>query len=97
VFVREIYAVCFLRTIDLNVKTKHDCYLNHPIRLQNDEIDDVLLDSANQLEISRVDLITWVTSKRSHEFITYNPEPDVHDFLAEFTHYFVPDVRRAYG
>jgi hypothetical protein len=56
-----------IRTKDLKIATNKPCYLTHPKR--NDEIDDVLLDTANQLELSKQDLILWATSFRSYDFL----------------------------
>lgn len=71
-----------LRNADLEIKKiPGKCYLSHPNR--NEDIDDVLLDSANQLEIDRTDLIQWVTSIRSWYFIDLEPEPEVSDFFRE--------------
>lgn len=71
-----------LRNSDLNIKTKNKCYLTHPNR--NEDIDDVLLDSANQIELTKKDLIAWTTSPRSWLFFEQEPEPEVSDFLKEF-------------
>jgi len=72
-----------LRTTDLKVKNvKHNCYLTHPKR--DEDLDDVLLDCANQLELSKTDLVQWVTSPRSWFFIETEPEPEVSDFVQEF-------------
>jgi hypothetical protein len=74
--------VC-LRNADLKIKTTHNCYLTHPYR--NEDTDDVLLDSANQLELSRKDLVGWVISERSWTFIDTEPEPEISDFFDEFS------------
>lgn len=68
---------------DLNrIKAIHNCYLTHPNR--TDDTDDVLLDSVNQLELSRKDLIEWVTSKRSWFLLENEPDPEVSNFMDEF-------------
>jgi hypothetical protein len=64
------------------VQAIHDCYLTHPNRTE--DTDDVLLDSANQRELSRTDLIEWVTSKRSWFLLEHEPDPEVSDFIDWF-------------
>lgn len=72
-----------LRTTDLEVKNiTRDCYLTHPSR--NEDTDDALLDVANRLEMSRKDLIEWITSPRSWYFIETESDPEEMDFLHEF-------------
>ena len=63
--------------------TKH-CYLTHPKR--DGDTDDVILDAANQLDLSRKDLVTWITSYTSWEFMrrVNNMELEVEDFSYEF-------------
>lgn len=76
-----------LKNADLDhVKDLPDkCYLNHPNR--SDDSDDVLLDAANQSEISRKDLLFWTTSLESSLFmdeIEDISDIDVSDFRKEF-------------
>lgn len=73
-----------LRNADLAVEATSPCYLNHPKR--DDDIDDLLLDVANQLELSRKDLIRWVKSPRSWKFMyeLSEVEIDMLDFEREF-------------
>ena len=57
-----------LKNADLeNINAIHECYITHPLR--SDDSDDVLLDTANQLEMTKRDLIKWATSKKSYEFM----------------------------
>lgn len=73
-----------LKNSDLNIKALHSCYLTHPAR--NEDTDDVLLDTANQMELSKGDLIKWVTSKKSYKFMDEFEDEDleVTDFSREF-------------
>lgn len=68
---------------DLNVQSAHNCYLTHPSR--NDDTDDVILDAANQLFLSKKDLMAWVTSEQSWVFMNMkDTDLDVCDFSDEF-------------
>jgi len=72
-----------LRNSDLNITTIRPCYLTHPAR--NEDTDDVLLDTANQLDLTRRDLVQWVVSKSSWHFMSEfaQQEIDVNDFSKE--------------
>jgi len=79
------YTVC-LRYADINnIKdVHHDCYLTHPDR--SDDIDDTVLDAANQLDMRRKDLVSWLKSDRSWKILeeAEGDELDVSDFIKEF-------------
>ena len=68
---------------DLNIKATGNCYLTHPNR--NEDLDDVVLDAANQLELGKQDLIAWITSSSSWRFMkkAEQMELDVNDFSEE--------------
>jgi hypothetical protein len=70
--------------IDSIKEITQNCYITHPLR--NDDTDDVLLDTANQLDLTRKDLIEWITSDRSWQFMceANSSDLDVSDFLKEF-------------
>jgi len=75
-----------LENMDIDsIEVSHDCYLTHPDR--SDDSDDVLLDAANQCDLTKKDLVRWATSARSFCFmdeIDNISDIDVSDFRMEF-------------
>lgn len=73
-----------LKNSDLIITALHSCYLTHPAR--NEETDDVLLDTANQMDLTKRELLRWVLSKKSWQFMDEfkDEEVDVTDFSKEF-------------
>ena len=73
-----------LKNSDLNITALHNCYLTHPAR--SEETDDVLLDTANQMELTKRELLKWTLSKKSWKFMDEleDQEVDVTDFSREF-------------
>lgn len=74
-----------LRIKDLHFATETlgPCYLNH--RSRSEELDDFLIDAANQIYLDKKDLKRWVTSAKSAEFLNtfHGLEIDIVDFLTE--------------
>jgi hypothetical protein len=79
------YTVC-LRYSDIdNIKdVHHDCYLTHPDR--SDDTDDMVLDAANQIDMRKKELVSWLKSDRSWNILeeAEGEELDVSDFIKEF-------------
>lgn len=59
----------YLATQDLEQLTKRRCegYLSHENRTE--DTDDALLDAANQLDLSLVELTQWIYSEKSTNFM----------------------------
>jgi hypothetical protein len=74
-----------LRPQDLKaeISLQGNCYLNH--RMRSEELDDILLDTANQIYLDKKDLKRWVTSSKSAEFLNTFHGLDIgaEDFLTE--------------
>jgi hypothetical protein len=73
-----------LRLSDLDDnKPKSECYLTHPFR--SEDTDDVLIDVANQFELSKRDLSVWSTATSSWKFMENleGCEVDLTDFIRE--------------
>lgn len=76
-----------LRPLDLQINAQNSpqgaCYLNH--RSRSEELDDTLLDAANQIDLDKKDLRRWVNSSRSADFLNtfHGLEIETTDFLTE--------------
>lgn len=69
---------------DLDITPNKNCYLTHPQR--NEDLDDIVLDAANQLDLSKQDLTSWLTSSSSWDFMmnAEQIELETEDFSNEF-------------
>jgi len=92
-----------LRPQDLQMDSQGSCYLRHPSR--SEELDDTLLDAANQIDLDKKDLRKWVLSSKSADFLdTFSGlEIESIDFLTELKMacddgiISVPRYRRSHG
>jgi len=69
--------------IDYLNGVEYDCYITHPKRC--DDTDDMVLDAANQLQLSKKYFITWLTSEASWECMEDEDDCDNIDFYAKLS------------